>query len=118
MVSLYRAFAGPDDEDEAWAWPLGLLPFCDWGCAIRSCVDTSSPDGRVVTFDPGARGPGEPMSAAFAQTHYSLRQWFIDWLDGVDLWQLMFEPDPARARVGINPFTKERIEIPAYKLRR
>jgi hypothetical protein len=117
VVQLYSAFTTADRDDPDWAWPPNLLPFCDWGCAIRSCVDSSSPDGAVVTFDPGARGPGQPMSMSLAHTHTSLRQWFSDWLSGVDLWKVMYEPDPARARVGINPFTKEKIEIPAYKLR-
>jgi hypothetical protein len=118
VVQLYAAFTTTDPDDASWAWPTNLLPFCDWGCAIRSCVDTSSPDGAVLTFDPGARGPDQPMSLAFAQTHSSLRQWFSDWLDGIDIWKVMYEPDPARTRIGINPFTKEKIEIPAYKLRR
>jgi hypothetical protein len=118
IVELHSAFTTIDPDDASWAWPTNLLPFCEWGCAIRSCVDASSPDGAVVTFDPGTRGPGQPMSLALAQTHTSLRQWFSDWLDGVDLWKVMYEPDPARARVGINPFTKEKIEIPAYRLRR
>jgi hypothetical protein len=118
IVELHAAFTATDPDDHSWAWPTSLLPFCEWGCAIRSCVDASSPDGGVITFDPGTRGPGEPMSLVFAQTHTSLREWFSDWLAGVDLWKIMYEPDPARARVGINPFTKEKIEIPAYKLRR
>ena len=118
VVQLYSGFITTDPDDTSWTWPTNLLPFCEWGCAIRSCLDASSPEGAVVTFDPGARGPGQPMSLALAQTHSSLRQWFSDWLDGVDLWKVMYEPDPARARVGINPFTKEKIEIPAYELRR
>src|SRR5688500_14054929 len=51
VVGLYKAFCGVDAEDAAWRWPHRLVPFCDWGCAIRSCVDCSSDDGAVVAFD-------------------------------------------------------------------
>src|SRR5262245_6769676 len=38
VVDIYRAFSSTDPEDPAWIWPAHLVPFCDWGCAIRSCV--------------------------------------------------------------------------------
>src|SRR5262245_8220936 len=28
-----------DQESEGHEWPNGLLPFCEWGCNIFSCVD-------------------------------------------------------------------------------
>jgi hypothetical protein len=71
-VGLYTAFCEGDSDDPAWVWPRRLLPFCDWGCAIRSCVDCSSPNARVVSFDPNVHQPGEDMSAALAVTHESL----------------------------------------------
>lgn len=118
VVDLYAAFGSADPEDSAWSWPVHLVPFCDWGCAIRSCVDCSSADGAVVTFDPNVRGIGEPMLNAFAQTHPTLRAWFSDWIAGVEIWNLMYEPDPARATAGINPFTKEPMRIIPNRLRR
>ena len=94
------------------------MPFCEWGCAIRSCLDCSTPEGAVLTFDPAAREPGQDMSLAFAPTHARLRDWLYDWLNGVNIWELMFEPDPARARKGTNPFTKEPLTLVPNKLRR
>ena len=117
-VSLFTAFRTTDPEDPAWSWPSHLLPFCDWGCAIHSCVDCSVSEGRVVTFDPHGHAIGEPMANAFAPTHASLEAWFRDWLDGAKIWDIMFEPDPARTRAGINPFTKAPISIIPNKLRR
>jgi hypothetical protein len=105
-------------SEPGWSWPETLLPFCDWGCAIQSCIDTSSRDGAVFTFDPGAFELRREMSDAFAQTHESLRAWLSDWLGGVKIWNLMFEPDPGRTRTGINPFTKEPITLVPNKLRR
>jgi len=118
VVGLYTAFCSTDPEDAAWSWPVDLVPFCDWGCAIRTCVDSRTPDGAIVTFDPNVRGLEEPMSQAFAITHLSLESWFADWLAGVRIWDRMFETDANRAVTGVNPFTKEPLSFPTTKLRR
>jgi hypothetical protein len=115
---LYEIFIGQDPEDPAWVWPRQLLPFCDWGCAIRSCVDMELPLNPVFTFDPGALEVGDPTTKAFAPTGLSLREWFEAWLSGVDLWSQMFEPDPDRAMTVINPFTKNPVTHVPMKLRR
>jgi hypothetical protein len=39
ILGVYQSFRQGDPEDPAWAWPVHLVPICDWGCAIRSCVD-------------------------------------------------------------------------------
>jgi hypothetical protein len=108
VVGLYTTFCSTDPEDAAWSWPVDVVPFCDWGCAIRTCVDVSTPDGAIVTFDPNVRDLGEPMSKAFAITHPSLESWFADWLAGVRIWDRMFEEDPSRAVAGITPSRKNR----------
>jgi hypothetical protein len=118
VVGLYRSFRGVDPEDPAWSWPIGLVPFCDWGCAIRSCVDCSSSEGRVVTFDPNPRGVGDDMAVSLAPTHDSLDAWFSDWIAGVNIWDVMFEPDANRERTMINPLTPESMPIVPLKLRR
>jgi hypothetical protein len=77
-----------------------LLPVCDWGCAIWSCLDCRTEEGPIVTM------AGEwPLT----NTGHDLRSWLQAWLDGTDLWNEMFEPSPTRT--GINPFTKQPIEI-------
>jgi hypothetical protein len=61
LVEWYRTMrgGGPDSEDTAWpGWPHGLVAVCSWGCAIWSCVDCNSPEGRVIRFDPNEFGPG------------------------------------------------------------
>ena len=78
---------------EQGPWPKLLLPICDWGCAIWSCLDCRSDDGVIVT----ASG-GEP----FASTGHTLRSWLSAWLAGADLFDEMFEP-----QMGINPFTRK-----------
>jgi hypothetical protein len=39
-------------------WPQYLLPICNWGCAMYSCVDCGphSRQGRMVRFDPNISG--------------------------------------------------------------
>jgi hypothetical protein len=59
---------------------IRAVPFCEWGCAIRSCVDCASPDGAVFTFDPNTRHPDQDMSTSLAAMHSSLDAWFRDWI--------------------------------------
>jgi hypothetical protein len=116
VVGLYQSFRGVDPEEPDWSWPIGLVPFCDWGCAIRSCVDCSSSEGRVVTFDPNPREIGDDMAVSLAATHDSLDAWFSDWIAGVNIWDVMFEPDTRRERTMVNPLTP--MPIVPLKLRR
>jgi hypothetical protein len=74
VLEVYRSLCLPDSEDKAWAWPNALLPICDWGCAIRSCVDCSSEEGMVVCFDPNGHGPGVPWKSAFVVESPSIRE--------------------------------------------
>jgi len=115
VLGLYQVFSGADPEEPSWVWPRHLVPFCDWGCAIRSCVDCSSKEGAVVTFDPQE---GEDWSGSFASTHASLEAWFSDWVAGVKIWDLMFEPDPSRATTSIHPFTREPVTFVPSKIKR
>ena len=83
---LYASFSTLDPDDSAWNWPKGLLPFCHWGCAIYSCIDTTKEGNPVIWFDPNMRELNEPMEQAFIESKPSLESWFNDWLNDVDLW--------------------------------
>lgn len=115
VVELYAALSTPSEDDPV-AWPADLVPFCEWGCAIRTCVDCAN--GHVVTFDPNPREDGESMSVALAETHASLAEWFSDWLDGVKLWDLMYEADTTRSYQMVNFKTMEPFTVEGTKLRR
>src|SRR6185436_17606875 len=42
-VASYSVYATPDpSEYPGWSWPKGLLPICDWGCAVYSFVDCTA----------------------------------------------------------------------------
>ena len=119
IVQLYSAFVAPEaNVDGSGSWPEQLVPFCDWGCAIRSCIDCSSDDGAIVTLDAGNWEPGTPRSDVLARTHPSLRAWVSDWLGGVDIWKLMFEPDPRGTVTGLNPVTRKAMAYQRHRLRR
>jgi hypothetical protein len=111
LVAVYQQFvtdglstwrdAEPGQPDHDFSpWPERLLPLCDWGCAIWSCLDCRSNDGPLVTSS-----NGRPL----VSTGHTLRFWLSAWLSGADLFEEMFEPGPVRT--SINPFTKQPLVI-------
>jgi hypothetical protein len=86
-VGWLRSMCEPEDDPEApdpWpGWPDGLVPVSTWGCAIWSCVDCMSPEGRVIRFDPNTVGAfdDDPWKAVWLPERPSLREWLIDWLE-------------------------------------
>jgi SMI1 / KNR4 family (SUKH-1) len=75
-------------RQEPWPWPKYLLPFCNWGCLIYSCVDCR-PDSdtvRVIRVDPNGIDDDDPatLAAAFRDEGYTLDGWLQAWLDGGD----------------------------------
>ena len=78
------------------SWPLGLLPLCDWGSGILSCVDCSRPEATVIRLDPNMPLKDVPERVP-AALHYveaarvgiacwiesgSLEGWLTAWVDG------------------------------------
>ncbi len=86
ISELYTALCSSDSKDPSWKWPYGLVPFCHWGCAIYSCIDTTKQSYPVVWFDPHLREMGEPMSQHFIPHKLSLSEWLHGWVGGEDLW--------------------------------
>ena len=91
--------------------PSPVVPLCDWGDAIWSCVDARS--GHVLTL----------TESGLTDTGRQLDSWLADWVSGVDLFGTMFTLEQ---RTIINPFTKQTmtVESPAkavgtpYEVRR
>lgn len=71
--------------------PTGVLPLCDWGDAIWSCVDSNS--GRIITLS----------NAQLTDIETGIVEWMFDWANGVKHWDRMFE---LRTIEFIDPFTK------------
>ena len=81
-LQLYEVFNRVDPEDPGWHWPTDLIPIAHWGCAIQSCIDVSSPEGRMVRFDPNGHGPDEGWEGAWWEEARTSADWWDAWLDG------------------------------------
>jgi hypothetical protein len=79
-------------------WRPGLLPFCEWGCTIFSCVDCKDPALRVYLCE-----------ACRAQAmDYGLDDFVKMWVEGRDL----LSQSPTRRRGSVpNPFDRGRTDL-------
>jgi hypothetical protein len=85
-------------ESEGKAWKVGLLPFCEWGCNLFSCVDCNDPH-FVYLFEDFDVHP----------KYYSLSDFFKLWTDGVDIFS--YEGTGTEAVEVINPFTGQKTHV-------
>jgi hypothetical protein len=69
LVEAYIGFKTGGEYDTG-PWKAGLLPFCNWGCAIYSCVDCTDSSYPVFTYED---------SGAWAE-RYTLAEFFELWL--------------------------------------
>lgn len=95
-VSEYMARRGSTlseiSSDPSWHWPERMLPICDWGCAIFSCIDCSKPKFAMMAFDPGHHKDGGDWSDAFFSEDLTFEGWIELWVEGHDLWQRLYGP--------------------------
>jgi hypothetical protein len=80
-IDMYTCWREADfdmesDDAPAFSWPAMLIPFNDWGCNIRSCVDCSKPDLPILRSD-----PNKSLTRRSKESP-SLETWLLDWLDG------------------------------------
>ena len=89
-------------------WPAGLIPICEWGSGIASCLDCTRPEATVVRLDPNMP-KGDVAQRVPRSRHYdragqvgdacwveaaSLAAWLEAWVDGKRLFYLGYgEPD-------------------------
>jgi hypothetical protein len=89
-LDLYQIYRQSDPDDPLWYWPPAMLPICHWGCAIYSCLDCRTPNTPVLIFDPNGHTLGTPWNDAFLPHTASFEEWLTLWLDGVDLWAVVY----------------------------
>jgi SMI1 / KNR4 family (SUKH-1) len=88
-----------DYELDGSTWPHGLLPFCEWGCNIFSCVDSGQVEHPISLFEEGRKTP---------QT-YTLEDFFRLWLEGVDI--LAYRLQSVKHADITNPFTGDKTRV-------
>lgn len=94
LVELYRVFQ-EGEALEGKTWPEGLLPFCEWGCNIFTCVDCEDRPHFVFHCDEGSVSPHR----------YALEDFFDGWIRGADVFSVRDAVTRAKPRRIINPFT-------------
>lgn len=80
VVFTYRPSPPP------YAWPKGVLPICDQGCNIESCIDLRDPGLPVLRFEQGFTAEDEEQDATckakdpFEPECGSVVEWLELWL--------------------------------------
>jgi hypothetical protein len=98
VPAIYELFRGSSTDEPDWNWPERLLPVCDWGCAIRSCVDCADPNFRMRIFDPNVHD-GDDWADSFFEESPNFETWITAWASGVDLWNAMYGAEGHVARI-------------------
>jgi hypothetical protein len=77
LVELYRSWADPPQGPlPPPPWPKKLVPICDWGDCMMSCIDCAPSEGRMVfSVDPVTN----------ISEDFTFDQWLEDWVKGVNL---------------------------------
>jgi hypothetical protein len=98
LVEAYLSFRAGEDY-KAGPWKAGMLPFCNWGCAIYSCVDCADSSHPVFTYEDSGVWP----------ERYSLPEFFEMWLKG----KVHFSQENVEVvtREATNPFTGKKMTI-------
>jgi hypothetical protein len=82
VVGQYRMYQTPDPDDAEWSWPSGLLPVVNLGCAMYYCVDATSPEGKVIWFEPALIEPGTSPARAFIPLGRTFASLMEGWVAG------------------------------------
>jgi hypothetical protein len=88
MIELKR---GLFSDHEKLQMP-SVVPLCDWGCGIWSCVDCKT--GAILSMS----------EFGLRDLEQGLHSWFEDWTSGVNLWDRMVVVDEIRIK---HPRTRE-----------
>jgi hypothetical protein len=105
LVEAYLSFRTGEDYVTG-PWKHGLLPFCNWGCAIYSCADSADASYPVFTYEDSGVWP----------EGYSLPEFFEMWLKGKG--HFSQENVEVVTREGTNPFTGKKMTISGRRRRK
>jgi SMI1-KNR4 cell-wall len=105
LVEAYLSFR-TDEEYQTGPWKVGMLPFCNWGCAIYSCVDCADASYPVFTYEDSGVWP----------ERYSLPEFFEMWLKGKVLHSQ--ENVKVVTKEVANPFTGKKMTLSGRRRRK
>src|SRR5215475_11641687 len=75
-----------------------VVPLCDWGCGIWSCVDCET--GAILSIS----------EFGLRELDQSLHSWFEDWTYGANLWKRMAAVDEIALQ---HPRTRQWVTVEA-----
>jgi hypothetical protein len=82
------------EDTEHPGLPHGVVPLCDLGDGTWLCIDELTDGGTVLVLD----------EFGLTDTGVDLRSLLSDWVNGVGVWEKMFDIIEA---TGTNPFTRQ-----------
>jgi SMI1-KNR4 cell-wall len=94
LVETYKQLKD-DFTLERNEWIVSLLPFCEWGCNIFTCVNCNEPNYQIYLFEEGD----------VSLKQYTLQDFFEMWIGSVDI--LSYEGPAGETAEVTNPFTGE-----------
>jgi hypothetical protein len=86
-------------------WSARLLPFCEWGCNIFSCVDCGDTDYQMFQSD---------ECRVYAQ-NYNLEKFFEMWLTDVDIFAV--SSSSGKSAQITNPFTRKKVRVTSTQMK-
>jgi len=99
LVETYNQLKN-DYAMEGKKWPEEMLPYCEWGCNIFTCVDATG-EGQVYTFADFLLSP----------VHCTLETFFQLWMSGRSIWEFNKSDANDESISFVNPFTGDRESI-------
>ncbi len=107
LTDLPTAYRARRQDNGGRSWPERLLPICEWGGGIVSCLDCATEAVRVIRVDPNMPKADEAVRLPAARQYEKARQvkeacwveneslagWLEAWADGQPLFYLAYRGD-------------------------
>ena len=104
LASLPDAYRARRQDNGGLSWPERLLPVCDWGGGVASCLDCAGEAVRVIRVDPNMPKADEAERIPAARRYESARRikeacwvenaalagWLEAWAEGLPLFYLAY----------------------------
>lgn len=100
LIQTYNLFQR-SEETEGKKWRDGMLPFCEWGCNIYTCVDCKDETSLVYKYEDGS----------LSSHYFTLKDFFELWMNGADILSLEGKAHATLNKEITNPFTQQKRNI-------